>query len=63
MHIKLWVDDAPVIRIDPDERVIKFIDKFITSRLPDPDKEPVLYDLVMKYQIHKCGPSCQRQRR
>jgi ATP-dependent DNA helicase PIF1 len=59
-HFKLWIENAPTIGVDTDEKVCDFIDTFITCRMPDPVKEPVLYELVNKYQIHKCTGSCQR---
>jgi hypothetical protein len=29
-------------------------DGFVRADIPDPEKEPELYNLIMKYQIHKC---------
>jgi hypothetical protein len=60
IHFKLWVKNAPIYGVDPNSEVIKFIDKHLTCRIPDPKLEPKLYELVMKYQIHKCSSSCQR---
>lgn len=35
------------------------IDKFISATIPDPDEDPILYDLVMKHMIHgPCGDVC-----
>jgi len=61
-HGKLWIKDAPVYGVDSNERVLEFINKNITCRLPDPIKEPKLYNLVTKYQMHRCGPSCLKLR-
>ena len=61
-HGKLWIEGAPVYGTSSDEEVIKYIDENITCRLPDPIKEPNLYRLVTKYQIHRCGPSCLKLR-
>ena len=58
IHFKLWVKDAPIFGKNTNLEVITFIDKYITCRLPDPIKEPKLYELVMKYQRHKCCSSC-----
>jgi ATP-dependent DNA helicase PIF1 len=62
IHYKLKIDGAPIYGVDSDEDVIKFIDKFITCRLPDKNTEPELYDLVIKYQLHKCTDSCLRKK-
>lgn len=36
----------------PDE-----LDKLLSAEIPDPDTDPELYELVMKYMIHTfCGP-------
>lgn len=62
MHIKIWIENGPIIGIDKDEDVVNFIDKHITCRLPDQLLEPELYALVIKYQLHKCTDSCIRKR-
>lgn len=62
MHIKLWINGAPIIGVDKEEDVINFIDNHITCALPDPIKEPILYDLVIRFQIHHCTESCIRHR-
>ena len=59
-HSKLWVKNAPVFGVNSDQEVLDYITSIVTCRIPDKDKEPELYDLVMKYQIHKCTSSCQR---
>lgn len=60
IHSKLWTRGAPIYGVDSDEDVLKYITSKVTCRIPDKDKEPELFDLVMKYQIHKCNSSCQR---
>jgi len=59
-HWKIWVKDAPVHGKNSDEEVLKFITTHISCRIPNRENEPELYDLVMRYQIHKCTSSCQR---
>ena len=44
---------------DSDELVIQYIDKHITC-LPDPVLEPLLYKLVVEFQMNKCSQSCLR---
>lgn len=60
IHSKFWVKNAPIYGVDSDEVVMDYIEKHITCRIPDPIKEPILYDKVMKYQVHRCTSSCQR---
>jgi ATP-dependent DNA helicase PIF1 len=62
VHYKIKIEGAPVYGVDSDEDVIKFIDKHITCRLPDKKTEPLLYDLVTKYQLHRCTDSCLRKK-
>ena len=61
-HSKLWGKGAPVYGRDPDEEVLKYITTHITCAIPNKDEDPELYDLVMKYQVHKCTSSCQKLR-
>ena len=35
-HCSLWVKDSPKINEDPDEVVCQFIDKYITTHIPEP---------------------------
>ena len=54
-HFLLWIHGAPVAGVDPPEKVLAWIEKRITCQIPDKDKEPELYDLVTRYQMHKCS--------
>ena len=53
-HCLLWIKDAPVIGESDPQEVTACIDKRITCHIPDKETNPELYDLVMKYQVHKC---------
>jgi hypothetical protein len=58
-HMLLWIRGAPVVGKSSEEEIIRFIEENITCRLPDSIKEPTLYGLVDKYQVHKCtGKIC-----
>ena len=58
----IWVEGAPHIGHDSDETVLQFIQQYITCRLPGKDREPVLYDLVQRYQFHRyCNSYCLRK--
>ena len=35
-HCLLWVKDSPKINEDPDEVVCQFINKYITTQIPEP---------------------------
>ena len=60
IHLKCWTENAPLHGKNSNEEVLNFINKHITCSIPDPYKSPELYDLVMKYQVHTCTPSCIR---
>ena len=62
-HCKLWSYGHPKPVVDSDEDVIKFIDAHITCKIPNPELEPELYNLVMRFQVHRCTGSCQRTTR
>ena len=44
--MKLWLDEDSTRRLA--DGVV------ISANIPDPNEDKDLYDLVMKYQIHKC---------
>uniref|UniRef100_A0A914XH25 ATP-dependent DNA helicase n=1 Tax=Plectus sambesii TaxID=2011161 RepID=A0A914XH25_9BILA len=61
MHMKLWSKGAPVIGEASEEKVIQFIEKAVTCRLPSSISSPTLYRLVIDNQLHSCRPYCQRK--
>ncbi len=63
IHSKLWVKNAPKIGIDDEDTILAFIDKHITCRIPNEKKEPKLFELVTRFQIHRCTDSCKRTQR
>lgn len=60
MHGKYWDLNSPKFGEASEDTILEYITKHITCSLPDPETSPVLYDLVIKYQMHRCGPSCER---
>jgi hypothetical protein len=34
------------------------VDSMVTCAMPDPDKDPVLFDRVTKYMLHECKDRC-----
>ena len=58
-HFLLWIHGAPVAGVDPPEKVLAWIEKRITYSQQQ-DKEPELYDLVTRYQMHKCSAYCKK---
>jgi len=53
-HCLFWVEGAPQIGRDSDEKIKEFIEKYATCRLPDREAEPMLYQLVDENQRHRC---------
>uniref|UniRef100_A0A7E4VX61 Helitron_like_N domain-containing protein n=1 Tax=Panagrellus redivivus TaxID=6233 RepID=A0A7E4VX61_PANRE len=47
---------------DTEEKIVDFINRHITARLPDPAKEPLLHGLVDRLQRHNknCTNTCKR---
>ena len=60
IHMVLWIKDAPVIGVDSPEKILAFIQKYITCEKPDPAKSPELASLVDRFQTHKCNSTCIR---
>ena len=61
-HCLLWNSDAPVLGQAPDTEVKKFIEDHVTCEIPDPVESPEMYQLVEKWQTHRCGKYCIRKR-
>ena len=59
-HLQLWVENALIIGVSPDEEIIAFISKYCTYNLPDKNLSPVLYNRVTNYQSHHCNSYCMQ---
>ena len=62
-HALVWIEDAPVIGVDPPEKVLAWIDDRISCQIPDDQLSPELHQLVTRFQLHKCSNYCKRRRR
>ena len=62
-HVLLWIRDAPVIGIDDNSKVLKWIQDRITCEIPCKESNPELHDLVTRYLLHKCSAYCRRKRK
>ncbi|CAF1017803.1 unnamed protein product [Brachionus calyciflorus] len=58
IHMKVWIKNAPVYGKNSIEEIQKFIEKHISCEMPPSDSH--IYDLVKKFQTHKCSSSCRR---
>ena len=61
-HGILHVKDAPVFDKDPDDKVVEFIDKYISCAIPDERQYPELHKLVTTVQTHGHSQTCKRKR-
>ena len=59
-HVLLWIEKAPVIGVDSETTVLRWIRERITCRVPDKVTNPELHRLVTKYQMHRCSSYCKR---
>ena len=46
---------------DPNE-VLQWIQERITCHIPSKESDPELYNLVTRYQMHKCSGYCMHKR-
>ena len=60
-HVLLWIAGAPVIGMDSESKVLRWIQERITCRIPDSSSNPELHRLVTKYQTHRCSAYCKRR--
>ena len=59
LHMMLKIKDAPIFGVDPDEKVIQFVEKYITTYHPTSSQDPILHELV-KLQIHGHTKTCNK---
>ena len=62
-HVLLWIKDAPVIGQDDPDEVLEWIQDRITCHIPKKETDPELYNLVTRYQMHRCSSYCKRRRK
>ena len=59
-HCLIWVKDAPSVDVNTDEEVCRFVDKYITGKIPVDSKETEdVRNLVKKLQTHVHSPYCR----
>uniref|UniRef100_A0A8C1LAF7 ATP-dependent DNA helicase n=1 Tax=Cyprinus carpio TaxID=7962 RepID=A0A8C1LAF7_CYPCA len=65
IHCLFWVKDAPEFENDEDQDVCDFIDKYISCKLPDPNKDPELHRIVSEVQMHSRNhsKSCRKNKK
>ncbi|RXN36816.1 replicase helicase endonuclease [Labeo rohita] len=65
IHCLFWVKDAPEFEKDQDQDVCDFIDKYISCKLPDPDRDPELHRIVSEVQMHSRNhsKSCRKNKK
>ncbi|XP_077065633.1 uncharacterized protein LOC143718457 [Siphateles boraxobius] len=65
IHCLFWVKDAPEFEKDQDQDVCDFIDKYISCKLPDPNKDPELHKIVSEVQMHSRNhsKSCRKNKK
>ncbi len=65
IHCLFWVKDAPEFEKDQDQDVCDFIDKYISCKLPDPNKDPELHRIVSEVQMHSRNhsKSCRKNKK
>ena len=60
IHCLLWIKDAPILGQNSVEEVKRYINSIITCEKPDRETSPTLYNLVTKFQSHKCNKYCTK---
>ncbi|KAL0198839.1 hypothetical protein M9458_007379, partial [Cirrhinus mrigala] len=65
IHCLFWVKDALEFEKDQDQDVCDFIDKYISCKLPDPNKDPELHRIVSEVQMHSRNhsKSCKKNKK
>jgi hypothetical protein len=64
LHALLWVENPPSVdSFQGRQAIIDFIDKFLTTELPNPVLEQELYKLVRKHQWHIHTFTCNKSKK
>ena len=53
IHSFLWILNAPVLSKDTIDHYKEWVESNISARIPDPSKNPKLFELVKMYQLHR----------
>ena len=59
-HCVFWVEGAPIIGVNSDKEVSDFIQRHVSCKRPDQNKEPELHEVVTSCQEHSCRSYCLR---
>ena len=60
-HCKIWVKNAPIYEISPNQEIADLILRYITCRIPNKKVSQELYRRVISYQQHEDNSYCMRQ--
>ncbi|XP_078688663.1 uncharacterized protein LOC144920377 isoform X2 [Branchiostoma floridae x Branchiostoma belcheri] len=62
IHCLFWVKDAPKLNVNSEEEICAFVDKYVSSQLPNPETDRELFDIVSQVQMHRKGhtTSCKK---
>ncbi len=62
-HCLFWIENAPKLDTDKDEEVIKFIDKYVSCKMPSEVEDFKLNDILSHVQMHsrKHSKSCKKK--
>ncbi|XP_071944760.1 uncharacterized protein [Antedon mediterranea] len=63
IHMILWVENAPQLGIDENEKVTEFIDKYVSCKIPSLDEDKELHEIVSGVQTHckRHSKSCKKK--
>ena len=62
-HCLFWIEDAPVLNDDTDDKVVEFIDKYVSCNLPAKEVDDELNEIIANVQMHsrKHSKSCKKK--
>ena len=62
-HCLFWIEDAPVLNDDTDDKVVEFIDKYVSCNLPAKEVDDELNEIISNVQMHsrKHSKSCKKK--
>ena len=62
-HCLFWIEDAPKLSDDSDDKVVEFIDRYVSCELPAKEEDEEMNEIISNVQMHtrRHSKSCKKK--